>query len=312
MIEFKVSAPGKIILFGEHAVVYGKTAVAASVDLRTTLEFAEQPGQMNCITILMPALKLSLDVPLAPLQDYFFKSTSPGCSKKPEELYSHIEKFIELIDVKSSREKLSLQAFFYLLVCICQEEGLTLGPFKVHVKTQLSIGAGLGSSASFAVCLAAAFVLWNQAQRQGNFQLDNATLEKISKYAFNCEKIMHGSPSGIDNSVCTFGSIVEFRKDKCLNVIPNVNKMKALLVDTKVQRSTKVLVKKLADLKEAYPDVFLPILESIDALSKESLTIIKRMGGNAQISPQLKADYQQLMVKIHSYNQLLLQSMKNV
>lgn len=300
MIEFKVSAPGKIILFGEHAVVYGKTAVAASVDLRTTLEFAEQPGQMNCITILMPALKLSLDVPLAPLQDYFFKSTSPGCSRRPDELYSHIEKFIELIDVKSSREKLSLQALFYLLVSICQEEeGLTLGPFKVHVKTQLSIGAGLGSSASFAVCLAAAFVLWNQAQRQGNFQLDNATLEKISKYAFNCEKIMHGSPSGIDNSVCTFGSIVEFRKDKCLNVISNVHKMKALLVDTKVQRSTKVLVKKLADLKEAYPDIYLPILESIDALSRESLTIIKRMGSNAQISPQLRADYQQLMVKFH-------------
>lgn len=33
------SAPGKVILFGEHAVVYGKTAVGAAVsDLRIVVE----------------------------------------------------------------------------------------------------------------------------------------------------------------------------------------------------------------------------------------------------------------------------------
>lgn len=36
------SAPGKVILFGEHAVVLGKTAVATSLQLRTYTEVASR------------------------------------------------------------------------------------------------------------------------------------------------------------------------------------------------------------------------------------------------------------------------------
>jgi hypothetical protein len=36
MATFSASAPGKVILFGEHAVVHGASCIAASIDLRTS------------------------------------------------------------------------------------------------------------------------------------------------------------------------------------------------------------------------------------------------------------------------------------
>ncbi|HOK28523.1 MAG TPA: mevalonate kinase, partial [Methanomassiliicoccaceae archaeon] len=42
-----VSAPGKIILLGEHAVVFGKPAIAMGIDMRLTCKVAE--GRSNMV-----------------------------------------------------------------------------------------------------------------------------------------------------------------------------------------------------------------------------------------------------------------------
>jgi mevalonate kinase len=70
------------------------------------------------------------------------------------------------------------------------------------VRSALPVGAGLGSSASYSVCLATGFLL-----NFGHISLASGGqgAELINKYSFEAEKIFHGNPSGIDNAVATFG-----------------------------------------------------------------------------------------------------------
>lgn len=78
------------------------------------------------------------------------------------------------------------------------------------MSSDLPLGGGLGSSASFCVSLCGALLALSGAvdlQHDQNswFKLGRNDLELVNKWAFEGEKIIHGKPSGIDNTVSTFG-----------------------------------------------------------------------------------------------------------
>lgn len=57
-----VSAPGKIILFGEHSVVYGRGAIASAIDLRTYTEgklLEEKIIKIHANDLKIPGLSIS-------------------------------------------------------------------------------------------------------------------------------------------------------------------------------------------------------------------------------------------------------------
>jgi mevalonate kinase len=89
------------------------------------------------------------------------------------------------------------------------------------------VGAGLGSSASYSVCVATALLLANRRinlpklpaptsaehlhiSHQGRRAIPAATAEEVNKWAFVAEKILHGNPSGVDNSVSVFGGALAY------------------------------------------------------------------------------------------------------
>lgn len=78
------SAPGKIFLFGEHAVVYGEPAVAAAVDLRATVTVEERDDDsvrvsapdLGINSASLPLQKLGRGHPDHPELDYVFRSVA--------------------------------------------------------------------------------------------------------------------------------------------------------------------------------------------------------------------------------------------
>lgn len=300
MIQFEISAPGKVILYGEHAVVYGKTALAASLNLRTKLKFSELNS--NVIEIDFPCIDLYLKISLDEVLEYFQPSYS--FNENTDRLLEQVERFVSLQKFTYDgrrQDKLSLQAIIYLLVYIAYEEQIQIKSFSISLNTELTISSGLGSSASFAVCLAGCFLHWARLLKGDvHDTFDKDDLEKISKYALSCERIMHGSPSGIDNSVCTYGGIIEFRRGEPINVLSNMPNLKILLVNTKVPRNTKDLVERVVKLRQSYPAVIDSIFDSIDAVSKTAVQILDEIYDAQTINDEalLESKYKKLFVSL--------------
>ena len=74
--------------------------------------------------------------------------------------------------------------------------------------SRLPPSAGLGSSAAYSACLAAGLLELAgliPTVKEGEVGYLPDQLDLINKWAFQSEKVIHGNPSGIDNSVSTYG-----------------------------------------------------------------------------------------------------------
>ena len=107
--------------------------------------------------------------------------------------------------------------------------------------SEIPLGAGLGSSAALSVCLAAGLTgLLHQVRGRGEQSVlasDWSALaspalsldtEEVCRRAFLSEKILHGTPSGIDNSVSSYGGIIKFVNGVITN-LPSSSALNVLL-----------------------------------------------------------------------------------
>ncbi|GLT38299.1 hypothetical protein SLA2020_125560 [Shorea laevis] len=280
-MEVKARAPGKIILSGEHAVVHGSTAVAASIDLYThvCLRFPSQTENVDAVKLHLKDVGLEFSWSIERLKEALSQVCCPFSSVPSSCTSESLKSLSSLVDEQSFPEaKIGLAsgayAFLWLYTSI-----LGFKPATVVVTSDLPLGAGLGSSAAFCVALSAAFLSLSSSvnldvSQKGWLTYKESDLELLNKWAFEGEKIIHGKPSGIDNTVSTYGSMIQF-KSGSLTRIKTSMPLKMLITNTKVGRNTKALVAGVSERTSRHPDAMTSVFNAVDSISKELSAFIQ-------------------------------------
>ncbi|MQL76248.1 hypothetical protein Taro_008628 [Colocasia esculenta] len=280
-MEVRSRAPGKVILSGEHAVVHGSAAVAASIDLHTIVSFlpAPAPGVDDGLIVLeLEDIRLEFSWPTGRLKEVLpdmgpAPSSPQACSPESMELISGLVDEQNLPEAKVGLAS-GIFAFLYLYISI---QGFK--PGRVVVSSDLPLGSGLGSSASFCVSLVGAFLARSgsvelRGQQNSWFRFAENELELVNKWAFEGEKIIHGKPSGVDNTVSTFGNMIMFRSGELTHIKSSVP-LKMLITNTKVPRNTKALVAGVSERASRHPQAMASVFTAVDSISKELSTILQ-------------------------------------
>ncbi|XP_030075598.1 mevalonate kinase isoform X2 [Microcaecilia unicolor] len=282
--ESIVSSPGKVILHGEHAVVHGKVALAVGLNLRTFLRI--RCSKHGKVLLNLPNLGTCLNWEVATLQTLktAFPADSDGPKSPSPEQIAALKVFVGIASESADTENLAVLAFLYLYLSIGAKYR-ALPSLEIIVWSELPTGAGLGSSAAYNVSMAAALLMAHGAvgfpaqEEAESARWTAEELNLINTWAFQGEKIIHGNPSGVDNAVGTWGGALRYHAGK-ITSLERVPKLRILLTNTKVPRSTKLLVAGVKDKVLKFPNILNPVLSSIDAISQECERVLKEVNQN--------------------------------
>lgn len=289
--SFIVSAPGKVIVFGEHAVVYGQPAMAAAISLRSYLLVTALSKSKRTVTLVFPDIGLDHTWNIGELPWGAFakenkkKKYHEMVTSLDPELVEAMQPHIALIspDFSATVRKVhqaAASSFLYLYLSLHSP----VSPACIYtLRSTLPIGAGLGSSSSVNVCIAAALlkqisVLSGPHEDQPPEDVE-MQIRRINRWAFVGEMCIHGNPSGVDNTVSAQGKAVFFKRIDYLKP-PQVVSLKSfpelplLLVNTRHPRSTAVELAKVATMVKKYPEVSQATLNTIGQVATSAHALI--------------------------------------
>jgi mevalonate kinase len=200
-----VSAPGKLILLGEHTVVYGKPAIIASVFKRCFITITPR-DDANIIEIVSETFNASIKLSVTAL----LKKSVEATRNWQEFGKTNNSGLLKLI----TAEPLDYAAIIIGETLAFSKNKLPSG-FTLTINSEIPVGSGMGSSAALAVSIAGALLC---------FLGEKFDREKINSIAFLAEQKKHGFPSGGDNSACCYGGLIWYKKEtpelKIISQIP--------------------------------------------------------------------------------------------
>ncbi len=212
------SAPGKAILLGEHAVVYGKPAIAIPV---SQLRVEATVEAFRC-----PSDEIWIDSPMIRLY------------KNVRDLPSdHPLRFAVDLTLKECKQK-------HFSGCM------------IRINSSLPIGGGMGSGAAVSCALIRSLSNYLEGQP--------LPAETVNRLAFEVEKIHHGNPSGVDNTVITYEQPIFFRRGSTMEKVVIKEPIHLVIADTGINSATSLMVTGVRKRYEQNKDEYNQLFSSIE------------------------------------------------
>jgi hydroxymethylglutaryl-CoA reductase len=216
---------GKVVLLGEHAVVYGRHAIAAPVPLT-------------------------------------IKALVEDCD---EGIHLMIPRWG--VEYQLARNPADRRSFERPAGVVLDKLGLSGRGMRIEVFPEVPRGMGLGGSAAMAVAIVRAL--------DKHFKL-GLTDDEVNRLAFESEKVAHGSPSGLDNTLATYAQALVFRPGDPPLVEPLniVQPLPAVIGMTGYEGLTAKTVGRVRDAWEQDRRLYERIFDQIDALTLRGVQAI--------------------------------------
>ena len=248
-----VRAPGVVKLFGEHAVVYGKPSVGATVNMysKSVTEHNREGFYLK-----LSDLGVDSDIPNKVLADLYIRRTRGD----------NINNFI---DTSTDVDKTILP-----LATIAGNLFHQYGK-PINATTTLSSGIptqrGFASSATISVCFAVGI---------SKFLGVKMTDSEMVKLAREGEKIAHRSEGAgiIDVNVSYYGGCISYSEENGINRInmgKGLEEADLLMVDTGPKRSTSETVRAVAELMQKKERETSRIIDDIGNISLDGIAALK-------------------------------------
>ncbi len=263
-------------MFGEHAVVYNKIGIACAIEKR-------------CKAYISPLSESKVIINA--------QSINQSGYLKEEELFTLWEKvekakrLSQLGEIEKIYRENLLSPSFFIIACLFKEYGFS----GLEVNIESSLPKSLGSSSA---------VFSSIALGVSDFLGEKLSKEQISDIAYQGDLIAHGgTPSGIDNSIVTYGGYLKYKKTEGIEFLDINFKIPLLIVMSGEVAQTGEMVSFIRKKKEEKPLLAETILDSLNTVSEKALIALKKK--DLEFLGELMVKYYKLLKKLNISTQKL-------
>lgn len=192
----KAIAPGKLILSGEHAVVFGRPALAMAVDR----------SAQSVITLAASDLVSFNLVDLKETDSFTLRTLNEMKTRVLRNYHLFLNGQLSIRDVLLKPIELFEFAFINILegLHLKLEQGL-----NIQTQSNIPIGCGMGSSAA---------TILSELRAIGHYFRVEFRPDWVMKYSLEAEKLQHGNPSGVDSYISLHGGCALFQNGQARSV----------------------------------------------------------------------------------------------